>query len=296
MHIKFNRIYIIESLQPNDRKTGTELNSDLLRWKGLTHPDFESVLETPIDRDDFLSVCDKILDKCVNENISPILHFEIHGSSDRSGLVLSSGEFVTWEELSLKLRPINHQLKNNLFITMGVCHGCYFMSKDVVDKPSLFQGIIASFDELYEGDIYIQFYSFYEELFTSFDLNNAYFKLIEANPNANSPDKKFNYACYSSEYIFAMVQTDYDDKQCSSAALKHRALDEIAAGNLTFINRQDKRKKIRTFIKMGLQTKEKYFAKAYRRYFMLDNFPELASDISFPCSISAMKHWFSTLQ
>lgn len=292
MQIKFNRIYIIESLQSGERKTGTELHDDLLKWKNVQHPDFESVLKSPTNRNEFFSLCDEILDKCINEHISPIIHFEIHGASDYSGLILSSGELVTWDELSDKIRPINHQLKNGLFITMGVCRGCYFMSKDVVDQPSLFQGIVASFDRLYNWDIYVQFYSFYEELFTSFDLNKAYEKLIEANPAAKDANSRFNYACYSSEYIFAMVQTDYDEKQCTEEAFRQRALDEIAIGKLTFISRQDKRAKIRKFVKRGLQTKEKYFAEAYVRYFMLDTYPELANDISYPCSISAMKRWF----
>lgn len=295
MQIKFNRVYIIESLQSDDILTGTKLHNELLKWKSISHPGFESVLKNPVNRDDFFSVFDEILSKCINENVSPIIHFEIHGASDQSGLVLSSRELVTWEELSHKIRPINHQLKNGLFITMGVCHGCYFLSKDVVDQPSLFQGIVASFDHLYERDIYIQFSSFYEELFTSFDISKAYEKLIEANPNAKCPDLGINYKYYSSEYIFAMVQIDYDEKQCTEAAFRKRAIDEIASGNLTVVSRQDRRDKIRKFVKLGLQSKNKFFASAYRKYFMLDDFPELEKEISFSCSISAMKSWFSNI-
>lgn len=294
MNVKFNRIYIIESLQARDRKTGTELHNDLLKWKNVDYPCFESVLKNPVTCNDFFSICDDILDKCINENISPIIHLEIHGASDQSGLVLSSGELVTWEELSIKIRDINYQLKNGLFITMGVCHGCYFMSYDIVSKPSLFQGIVASFDELFDGGIYIQFYSFYEELFSSFDINKAYRKLIEANPDAKTPDKKFNYMCYSSEYIFAMVQTDYDEKQCTKEAFEQRAKDEIAAGNITFVSRQDKRAKIRQFVDKGIKTKAKYFEKAYRNYFMLNDYPELETEISYPCNLSVMKQWFKS--
>ena len=254
MNIHFNRIYIIESLRFNERKTGTELYDDLLRWKQITHPDFEAVLKTPTTRDEFISLFDSILEDCVNKGIAPIIHFEIHGSYDHSGLVLTSGEFISWEMLCQKLRPINHQLKNELFLTMGVCHGCYFMEKEVVDKPAVFQGIVASFDTLSNDSIYMQFLAFYEELFTSFDINLAYKKLIDANPDAS-----INYACYSAELIFAMVQTDYDDKQCTPDAFKQRVLDEINEGKLPYINRQDKRRKIREFIKIGLQTKEKYF-------------------------------------
>ena len=287
MKIHFNRIYIIESLRGNDRKTGTELYDDLLRWKQITHPDFEAVLKTPTTRDEFISLFDSIMEDCVKNGIAPIIHFEIHGSSDHSGLVLTSGEFISWEMLCQKLRPINHQLKNELFLTMGVCHGCYFMEKEVVDKPAVFQGIVASFDILYNDSIYMQFLAFYEELFTSFDINLAYKKLIDANPDAS-----INYACYSAELIFAMVQTDYDDKQCTPDAFKQRVLDEINEGKLPSINRQDKRRKIREFIKIGLQTREKYFKEAYKTFFMLDDYPELEANISFPCSISKMKNWY----
>lgn len=295
MKINFNRIYIIESLQSGERCTGTELYKDLLKWKSFQHPDFECILKNPVTHDDFLNLLDEIYNKCMNEGIAPILHFEIHGASDQSGLVLTSNELVTWEELSDKLRPINYFLKNGLFITMGVCHGCYFMSTDVISKPSLFQGIVASFDTLYNGDIYIQFYAFYEELFTSFDLNKAFSKLIDANPVITDPKNKVNYACYSSEFIFAMVYTDYDEKQCTEEALEQRALSEIEAGKLPYVSRQDKRRKIREFVKEGLKTKNKYFEQTYRTYFMLDEYPELKDDISYPCNLTSMKRWYKNL-
>ena len=33
MQIHFNRIYVIESLKPNDKLTGTDLHKDLLRYQ-----------------------------------------------------------------------------------------------------------------------------------------------------------------------------------------------------------------------------------------------------------------------
>lgn len=287
MKIHFNRIIIIESLGNIERRTGTELYNDLLKWKSVTHPVFEAILETPITKDEFMSLFDKILDVCINDGIAPIIHFEVHGTSDHSGLVLTSGEFVSWDILCQKLRPINRQLKNELFITMGVCHGCYFMEKEVVDKPAVFQGIVASFDILYNYSIYVQFLAFYEELFTSFDINMAYKKLIYANP-----DTSINYAFYSAELIFAMVQTNYDEKRCTKEGFKQRALYEIETGKLAVVNRQDKRNKIRQFVKTGFQTKEKYFKDAYKSFFMLDDYPELEKDISYPCNISKMKSWY----
>lgn len=44
MQIHFNRIYVIESLQPNEKLTGTDLHNDLLRYQSIVHSDFESIL------------------------------------------------------------------------------------------------------------------------------------------------------------------------------------------------------------------------------------------------------------
>ena len=93
-----------------------------------------------------------------------------------------------------------------------------------------------------------------------------------------------------------MVQTDYDDKICTKEAFEQRALNEIKAGNLTFVSRQDKRSEIREFVKIGLLTKERYFEKAYRTFFMLDDYPELEKEISFPCNLSKMKSWYKGLR
>lgn len=48
---------------------------------------------------------------------------------------------------------------------------------------------------------------------------------------------------------------------------KQRALYEIETGKLPVVNRQDKRNKIRQFVKTGFQTKEKYFKDAYKSFF-----------------------------
>ena len=83
-----------------------------------------------------------------------------------------------------------------------------------------------------------------------------------------------------------MVYTDYDEKQCTEKAFEQRALSEIAAGNLKFVSRQDKRKKIRDFVKAGVKTRDKYFKETFNTYFMLDDYPELIKDISYPCNLT----------
>lgn len=98
--IHFNRIYIVESLQVSERQTGSELHNDLLNRMSYIHNDFQSILRRPKDRKEWGQVFSDILDDCQRNGNIPIIHFEVHGSSQKDGLVLTSRELVKWEELS----------------------------------------------------------------------------------------------------------------------------------------------------------------------------------------------------
>lgn len=289
MEIIFDCVYIIESLPTEGRRTGSELYSDLLKREEYKNDGFKAILETPTTKIEFTSLLDRILQECIESGRSPVIHFEIHGSTDHKGLVLASGEFVGWDVLSDKLRAINCQLKNGLLITMGVCHGCYFMSHEIATKPAVFQAIIASFAEVTENDIYMQFYDFYQELFSSFDLNLAYDKLIQANPETID---KANYAFLSSEYIFARSMVEYDEKKCTRKAFEQRALETFKLSKIKFANIHEKQKAINVFIEQGLRTRNKYFQDAYDTFFMLDKYPDLQASVPFPRSILGMKEWY----
>src|SRR4029079_6640356 len=54
-------------------------------------------------------------------HLFPVIHIESHGSAD--GLVLASGELVSWDELVNLLRPINVASRLNLFVSISACYG-----------------------------------------------------------------------------------------------------------------------------------------------------------------------------
>lgn len=286
MQIHFDRIYIIESLQPGETLTGTNLHTSLLRDKSSIHPDFESVLRNPADKSEWNQLFAEIAEDCRRNGHSPIIHFEVHGDSMKRGLVLTSKELVTWEELYQNLAPINLAIRNELFVTMAVCFGNFWLSSAVLNRPAAFRGMVGSFHKLYEDDLIIRFDAFYRELFSSFDLNKAYDALKRANPSL--PD---HYGCYSAEEIFALAFTGYEKSYCSPESLKARADAAIAAnGNM---NRRERRQFERSFIKEELKKHEPYFRHCYQTFFMLDRFPELADTIGFGNSLRKMKDWFN---
>ena len=288
MQIHFNRIYVIESLQPNDKLTGTDLHKDLLRYQSIVHSDFESILKNPVDKKDWNQLFKEIEKDCRLNGNSPIIHLEVHGEKLKRGLVLTSGELVTWEELYQNLVDINIAIKNELFITMAVCFGNFWLSSAFLNQPAAFRGIVGSFDELKVSDLVIRYNAFYQELFNSFDFNRAYTALKNSNPGLPN-----DYRCYSAEEIFALAFRDYEINYCSQKALRKRAL--VAANDSGCINRQERRKFEREFIKKEPQKRESYFQKCYQTFFMVKKYPELASTIEFGNSMREMKNHFKSI-
>lgn len=275
-------------MKPNDKLTGTDLHKDLLRYQSIVHSDFESILRNPVDKKDWNQLFKEIEEDCRLNGNSPIIHLEVHGEKLKRGLVLTSGELVTWEELYQNLVDINIAIKNELFITMAVCFGNFWLSSAFLNRPAAFRGIVGSFYELMESDLVIRYEAFYQELFNSFDFNRAYDALKNSNPGLPN-----DYRCYSAEEIFALAFRDYEINYCSQKALRKRAL--VAANDSGCINRQERRKFEREFIKKEPQKRESYFQKCYQTFFMLKKYPELASTIEFGNSMREMKNHFKSI-
>lgn len=279
IEIHFNRIYIIESLQPGDRLTGTDLYDDLLRYQTIKYPDFEAILKSPRDKNEWRQVFDEIYKDCITNGNAPILHFEVHGS--KGGLALASRELVTWKELYADLVRINIAIKNELFITMAVCHGNYLLSTARINRPTAFRGMIGSFEEIYECDLVIRYEEFYTELFESLDINKAYDRLLRANPTLPN-----SYKCYGAEYVFARVFLDYASTYCTEEALNERARLIAERGNHV----QDE-----TIIKNIIKDRSKRcFHESYKRFFMIDKYPDLADTVEFPNDFNEMRTWFQS--
>ena len=172
---------------------------------------------------------------------------------------------------------------------MAVCFGNFWLSSAVLNRPAAFRGIVGSFHELEEGDLIIRFEAFYRELFSSFDFNKAYVALETANPSL--PD---HYGCYSAEEIFALAFRDYEKNHCSKKALQERAHSVMEASGRN-MNRQERRQFERDFIKKELQERESYFRKCYKKFFLLDQYSELANTIEFGNSIQEMKERFKSI-
>lgn len=279
--IEFNCIYVIESLPEGEEKTGTQLNDDLLRWQQYRYKGFKSILLEPKGMLDWTKSMEDILDDTVNKGVLPIIHFEIHGSTNKDGLVLASGELVPWESVRAILTEINIASRMNLFVSLAVCHGAYLLTQYQLDQRAFCSGLLGSFEKIKISDLKIRFTEFYQELFTTFDMNKAYQRLLNSNPSV-----EIDYKCISALEIFYRIYRNYIITQVNDPKrVKQRALDAAKADGLILETRQQKRSFQRDFAKQLHRTKNQYYVEHSTKFLMIDLFPEKKKDFNIPADL-----------
>lgn len=263
----FNTFYVMESLDKSEKLTGTELYSDVLRYSDLKDKVLSAHLITINSKEELLNSLIYIKEHCLNENMSPIIHFEIHGCIE--GLVTNSNELITWEELHPYLIEINVASRHNLFITLAVCHGAYILQLHQITKRAPFWGFIGSFDEINQGDLMIRYNAFYQTLLNTFDITEAVVELHKSNPEIESSFRFIN-----SEKFFISLYESYIKNEFSEERYHTRWERALNDANTTLANRAEKRRFKKDFYK---KLKEENLPRYYRdkeHFFMSDLYPE----------------------
>lgn len=117
----------------------------------------------------------------------PIIHISAHGSSE--GIGLTSGEFLSWDDLADLLRPINAAINGILFVCLSSCSGadgCQ-MAMDERDLP--FCAMVSHRGTPTWSDTTVGFLTFYHLLFKG---NRTLDQLVQAMRVA-SGDNDFLY-------------------------------------------------------------------------------------------------------
>jgi len=198
--VTFNCLYVLESLTPKEPKTGTELYHYLkpkIAKLGYGCKRYQPIYKSILD--DYL---DGIYNDVVKEGYSPIIHMEMHG--DEKGLILESGDIVTWGKLSDKLREINKACGNNLLLTFAVCEGAYFFRAINIMKIAPCWGFIGPWEKEPGYILSDKFKHFYDYVFKerTGDINlNMAIKLLHIGDAG--PDHILNF--YNSEQLFDKI-------------------------------------------------------------------------------------------
>lgn len=189
-------IVVLQSIPKVERQTGTELYNDILRYKSIHDDKIFVKLIDVINKNDFMLAISNILSE-LREGDLMTLHFEVHGST--KGVVLASGEIITWKEFYDSIRPINIEIGHLLLVVMSMCFSIAMISEISLEQRAPYRAFICTTREMYPNELYEGFLSFYDKFFNLLDVSNAMKALqkeIKDN-NGNSP-----FQIFSAENIF----------------------------------------------------------------------------------------------
>lgn len=266
---KFNKIYVIESLQ-DERQTGKELYDDIINRRSCNHSALDTEYVQVLSLEDWSFTIKRIIQEVKDAQVIPILHLELHGSSNHDGLVLAKGDLIPWRDFVSDMRCINIETQNNLFITMGVCFGMEILFHTSLEEPSPFFGIIASLYALQNSDILIRYSEFYDEFLQSFDIAKSLLRLFKANPN-----RPQEYSFVNTPELFRRVYENYLKTQFTSDAIKKRSSDTIMGEETKRgVNFTSKAKKVLAskFKKELKRTKNRFYLSHFNNFLMCNKF------------------------
>lgn len=185
---KIETIFIIESLVKGELKTGSEIFYDTLEKHYKYYPETENKLNIKLfiidSKTDFFEVLNYIKINLDYLKLGILLHFEMHGGKS-SGLELSNGENVEWEELTEFLNYTNLKSRNQLFVCMATCFGRSLYKAINIKETSPFSGYISASKEISSQEILDDYRIIYENLLQTHNLVKGYKDLELKNPNSN---------------------------------------------------------------------------------------------------------------
>lgn len=261
----FNRIAIIQSLAKDELHTGTRLCEDIDIRNIAQNIGLDVGLYNIKTKKELLDLLLRLTTEARELDLFPILHIEIHGSSDKKGLILSSGEFVSWQDLKISLIELNIATKNNLFILLATCYGAYLAEIILPTDRSPCWGMVGPIGQISTDLLFKSFSSFYAELLATGN-GGAAVKLL----NAAVTPEVIGYNFTSSEIFFEQAFKKYIAISCTNKAIKERALKirkELKRSRLAIIPSLGN-------IKRSLAKTNVTFKKYKKHFFMIDLYSE----------------------
>lgn len=103
----------------------------------------------------------------------PIIHISAHGNQD--GIQLSSGDFISWEQLRTFLSPINVALQNKLLVSLSCCesHSGSRMAMFLEDDAYPFYALISNYEKPLWSDTAVAYSVFYHLISKGASLEDA---------------------------------------------------------------------------------------------------------------------------
>ena len=175
-------IVVIQSLNPNDYKTGEILYHDVLKYKKYHKSEsFSSFYDVNSSNEFRLAV--QAIDKFLSEGDILTLQIETHGCDE--GIGLNNGEILKWKDYYDIIRPLNIKTGHLLFVVMAMCKSIAMISAIDPKKRAPYRAFICTTRVITSDEIYRGFIAFYDKYFNLLDIAQALNALQEEVKDSN---------------------------------------------------------------------------------------------------------------
>lgn len=190
-HIR--HIVVIQSLV-GERLTGTELYEDCIRRRiDLQGLNFTHAFYNVNSKQSLTDLLGHYGNLAANYENGLVIHLEMHGDENLSGLVLSNGQLVKWLELVDLFRTINLGTRNNLYITMATCNGRQMYTAVDTNKKSPYAAYISASMEVPNEQIAEVFFALFDNVLDNANLLTSYLSMQELSADFYYKDSKTTF-------------------------------------------------------------------------------------------------------
>jgi len=186
-------IVIIQSLV-GERLTGTELYEDCIRRRiDLQNLNFTHAFYNVDSQQSLTDLLGHYGNVAANYENGLVIHLEMHGDENLSGLVLSNGQLITWLELVDLFRKINLDTRNNLYVTMATCNGRYMYTAVDPNLKSPYAAYISASMKVPNDQIAEVFFALFDNVLDNANLLTSYLSLQEQSADFYYKDSKTTF-------------------------------------------------------------------------------------------------------
>ena len=279
----FNKLFIIQSLEDSDRKTGTELENILNTWATKNNVPIQAVLFDVETKEEWEATWNGIytsIRDCAN---IPIIHLVMHGNESYVGIKKGYRGLIPLSELFDKVRKANELSRNNIFLSMAVCKGLNVIRSLSVSKHMPFCGLLASEDSLLNDETLANYTLFYKSFFTKLNIDEA---KAELQATGIHPEL---YTFSKPEEIFMNAMCGYLESQSKDDKIEERARTIANMGNIDIRDEQEWKDFVETVRTLVKEEDEKHYQLYVNTFFLFDRYPEIEDRFQVPKTLAEFK-------
>ena len=181
-------LYIVESLASDEHQTGTELYE---RFSASGNRLIGVFLGNVASAVDLASALTRVLEAARSGEI-PLLHLEVHGS--KAGIVLASGECLSWSGLAGMLRPINRATGCEFVTVLACCQGIDALFGFETDDMCPCAAIVGCEGDIWSDELLDGYVAFYQTVMNSNSIQTG-IAALQGKISRSSGTRQIFYPC-----------------------------------------------------------------------------------------------------